>query len=185
MPRNVELKARLRDLAAATQVAQRLATARLGSQRQVDTYFLVAAAASGGMGVTRPGRLKLREVAGGEAQLIWYARADQSGPKASDYLIAPVDQPEALKLTLVAALGVHAVVDKQREIYLFHNVRIHLDQVMDLGNFLEFEAVLGPSCDQRAGREQVDYLKAEFGISPSDLLDCSYSDLIVRASTPR
>jgi len=36
-------------------------------------------------------------------------------------------------------------VSKRREIYLWHNVRIHLDAVTGLGSFVEFEAVLGRS----------------------------------------
>jgi adenylate cyclase class IV len=44
---------------------------------------------------------------------------------------------------------------QRREIYLYHNVRIHLDEVEDLGTFLEFEAVLGPNVDDALGRAQV------------------------------
>ena len=48
----------------------------------------------------------------------------------------------ALKTALVAALGIRGVVHKRREIYLWHNVRIHLDEVAGLGALVEFEAVL-------------------------------------------
>jgi adenylate cyclase class IV len=34
-------------------------------------------------------------------------------------------------------------VSKRREIYLWHNVRIHPDAVTGLGSFVEFEAVFG------------------------------------------
>jgi adenylate cyclase class IV len=61
--RNIEIKARLSDLAAARQTAAAVATKRLGAQHQVDTYFHC-----------REGRLKLREVDGLSAQLVWYAR---------------------------------------------------------------------------------------------------------------
>ena len=42
-----------------------------------------------------------------------------------------------LTVRLAEALGVRSVVRKRREIYLYHNVRIHLDEVCDLGRFLE------------------------------------------------
>jgi len=163
---NVELKARLKDLAAARRVAAELATKRLGTEHQIDTYFHC-----------RAGRLKLRQINGLHAHLIWYDRADEHGPKASNYRLVPVSNPETLKGALAAALGIRTVVDKRREIYLWHNVRIHLDEVVGLGTFLEFEAVLGPEKDEAAGRAQVDSLIARFGLQPADLLSGSYGEM--------
>jgi len=162
---NIELKARLADLDAARTTAQAVATKRLGTQHQVDTYFHC-----------RDGRLKLRQIDGLSAQLIWYARADQPGPKASDYRLVPIANPETLKTALTAALGVRGVVEKRREILLVDNVRIHLDEVVGRGFFLEFEAVLGPGVNDAAGRAQLDALANQFGIGPEDLLSGSYGD---------
>jgi adenylate cyclase, class 2 len=184
LARNVELKARLRDLQAAGEIACRLATGHLGVQQQVDTYFHCP-----------HGRLKLREItdfgdshlagslarrAGAKAQLVWYSRPDEAGAKASDYLLVDVPDPARLKQALAGALGVQVVVSKRREIYLHRNVRIHLDEVAGLGTFLEFEAVLDPSIDDSAGRAQVQALEAEFGVAPSDILAESYSDLLLQ-----
>jgi predicted adenylyl cyclase CyaB len=163
---NIELKARLADLEGARRVARTLATSRLGMHHQVDTYF-----------ASRNGRLKLREIDGHTSQLIWYARPDDLGPKASDYQVVPVADGEAMKSALTAALGVRAVVQKRRDIYLWHNVRIHLDEVAGLGTFLEFEAVLGPGVDEAAARAQVDHLLGRFAIAPADLLAGSYGEM--------
>ena len=92
--RNIEIKAKLDDLPAARRIAEGLATDRLGVQIQVDTYFHA-----------RQGRLKLREMDGETAQLVSYARPDESSPKASDYTLAPVESPELTKSALAAALG--------------------------------------------------------------------------------
>ena len=165
--RNIELKARLGDLEAARRIALRIATKQIGTQHQIDTYFHC-----------RDGRLKLRQIDGLSAQLVWYARADQEGPKASDYQLVPVSNPETLKAALSAGLGVRVVVEKRREIYLYHNVRIHLDDVVSLGHFLEFEAVLGPDVDDATGHEQVAHLREEFSIAKSDLLTGSYADMV-------
>jgi predicted adenylyl cyclase CyaB len=70
------------------------------------------------------------------------------------------------------------VVEKHREIYLYRNVRIHLDEVRGLGSFLEFEAVLGPGVDQVAGQSQLDFLAREFSLDRGDLLSGSYSDMV-------
>jgi predicted adenylyl cyclase CyaB len=164
--RNIEIKARLRDIESARKTAAAIATGRLGVQRQIDTYFHC-----------RRGRLKLREIEGQPAQLIWYVRPDEQAPKASDYLVVPVADAPLLKSALTAAFGVGGVVDKRREIFLWHNVRIHLDEVAGLGTFIEFEAVLGPGIDDSTGSAQIDELSRRFGIGPDDLLAGSYGEM--------
>jgi adenylate cyclase class 2 len=167
LARNIELKARLVSLDAARATAARLATDHPGLETQTDTYF-----------VCRHGRLKLRQINGSRAQLIWYARSDRPDAKASDYWLVSVAEPEALKQALSAAWGTLVVVEKRREIYLYRNVRIHLDEVAGLGEFIEFEAVLGQGIDDAAGQAQVAWLQNQFQITPADLLEGSYSDLL-------
>lgn len=166
--RNIELKARLDGLQHAAEVAASLATHALGTQRQVDTYFHVPC-----------GRLKLRQIDGRAAQLVWYQRASEPGAKASDYQLVPIAHPETLKQALSAALGVRAVVDKRRTIYLYENVRIHLDEVVGLGTFLEFEAVLESVDDEARGYDQIAHLSARFGLSDADRVAASYGELIL------
>lgn len=165
--RNIELKARLSDFEKARSLAQSIATKRLGVQQQTDTYFRCT-----------HGRLKLRQIDHTPAQLVWYARPDDEGPKASDYRLVPVTNPETLKAALADAYGIWCVVRKRREVYLWHNVRIHLDEVDDLGTFLEFEAVLGPEVDDQKGHAQLTDLQQRFAIKSTDLLAFSYSDLL-------
>jgi adenylate cyclase, class 2 len=165
--RNIELKARLADYEAACRVASAIATGRLGDQHQIDTYFHC-----------RHGRLKLRQIDRLRAELIWYARLDRQEATPSSYQVAPVANPETLKAALAAALGVRAVVEKRREIFLYHSVRIHLDEVIGLGRFLEFEAVLGPDVDEAAGLALIDSLTRHFAVSPGDLLADSYGEMV-------
>ncbi len=164
---NVELKARLDSRDRVRSIAAQLATERLADQHQIDTYF-----------VCRQGRLKLRDINAQRAELIWYERPDELEAKACRYCRIPVADPAAIKQALQGALGVRVVVEKHREIYLVHNVRIHLDRVTDLGDFLEFEAVLGPEVTEDQGRRQVAQLQTRFGIQAVDLLTGSYADLL-------
>jgi len=171
MPRNIELKARLASLEAARVVAARIATQQLGRMRQVDTYFACAR-----------GRLKLREIESDgstSAELIWYERPDRAGPKTSDYRRAQVADPAELKVALTSALGLRTVVDKRREVYLWDNVRIHLDQVERLGTFLEFEAVVNRRDEQEAADGQLSWLREQFSLAEADLVTGSYADLVV------
>ncbi|MBN2296266.1 MAG: class IV adenylate cyclase [Pirellulales bacterium] len=166
--RNIEIKARLADIRAAEKTAEEIATKNLGTQHQIDTYF-----------DARHGRLKLRQIDGLSAQLIWYSRPDSEEPAASDYELVPVPNPETLKTALTAAMGTRIVVEKYRRILLWNNVRIHLDRVTSLGEFLEFEAVIGPSDDETAAYEQVEELMRRFDIEPADLLPNSYADMLI------
>ncbi len=164
--RNIELKARLDAPDRAPEICGRLGAARQGAIRQTDTYFPVA-----------HGRLKLRENQPGNTELIHYHRDNASGAKGSDYRIV-LASPEMGKL-LADALGVLVTVRKVRALWLWHNVRIHLDTVEGLGSFLEFEAVLGGMHDDADGHAKLRTLSDAFGIEQSDLIAVSYSDLLL------
>ncbi len=164
--RNVELKARLDSLDAAREVARALATDYLGIQDQIDTYF-----------VCHEGRLKLREIDGASAQLIWYARSDQPQARKSEYYLLDIPDPGLTKQILATALGIRHVVAKRREIHMYHNVRIHLDDVANLGTFLEFEAVMHAGQDLAEGHSQLDWLCGQFAIMPNHILTQSYGEM--------
>ena len=167
--RNLELKARCTDHAA---VERSLATlpgvTREWIKRQVDTYFHAPR-----------GRLKLREADGQPAELIAYERPDNPDFRESAYHLVVVPDPAALKTALAAALGVRVVVDKRRTLYLWHNVRVHLDVVRDLGTFLEFEAVLRTPEDEAASPGRLAQLSELLGIREADRVSQSYSDLLL------
>ncbi len=165
--RNVELKARLNSLDTARTIARKLATDYLGIQSQIDTYFHC-----------HDGRLKLREMNGTAAQLIWYARPDQAEARASEYYLLDIPDPTLAKQLLTAALGVQHIVEKSREIYMVHNVRIHLDDVTGLGSFLEFEAVMRAEQDLAEGHAQLDGLCRQFAITAEHILAQSYGDML-------
>lgn len=164
---NIELKARVASIDLARNVAKSLADRQLPDQHQIDTYFHC-----------RHGRLKLREIVGERAELIAYRRPDESGTKASNYYLLPVDDPQQLKDALATTLGIRSRVEKKREIYLHKNVRIHLDRVEKLGEFLEFEAVLSDQHSAMSSQNLVEALRAKFEITANDLLQTSYGEMI-------
>ena len=170
LPRaNIELKARFANLARGHEIANHLEAQRQPAQTQVDTYFRC-----------ERGRLKLREINSTRAELIWYCRENSAESKQSNYTLVPVADPAALKQALTGAYGEWLVVEKHREIYLWQNVRIHLDDVRQLGTFLEFEAVLSEQHVAGEGHRQLEYLTEQFELAPTDLLEGSYSDLLAR-----
>jgi predicted adenylyl cyclase CyaB len=166
--RNIELKARCCDLAKARDAAVALGAETVGVLEQTDTYFNPAT-----------GRLKLRETIGRLAELIWYDRSDHVDARRSDYQIVPVNDADALKAALTAALGVRVIVKKRRELLMWHNVRIHLDAVQELGTFIEFEAVLSDASEELESRQRLKTLIQALGVTDADRVATSYSSLAV------
>jgi len=164
--RNIELKARLLDYARAQALCEELGAVHQGLLHQIDTYFSVPR-----------GRLKHRHVIPGEDYLVFYERPDTREPRACDYHTTPAT--DALREILAAALGVMAVVNKKRDLWLWKNVRIHLDDVEQLGRFMEFEAVLSGEFDENEGFEKVARLRDAFELDEARLLETSYLDMVL------
>lgn len=167
---NIEIKATYSDLFKARKIAQDHATGYVGVLHQIDTYFQ-----------TKRGRLKLRKINGEKAELIPYFKDYSLGPMQSNYSVLATNEPDKLQSILNHILGEFAVVDKKREVFLIDNIRIHLDQVKDLGSFVEFEAVYDDSQSKNKEIEiqKVNKLMETFGITKEDLLDKSYIDYLL------
>ena len=167
--RNVELKALDPDPERSLAVCRELGAEDRGVLRQRDTYFHAV-----------QGRLKLREAPPQPAELIAYARAERAGPKVSLYRVVPVADHIALSDALADSLGVRVVVEKVRRLLLWRNVRIHLDRVADLGDFVEIEAVATSPGGLEVERDRVEELCAALGIAEERLVALGYADLLVR-----
>ena len=171
MPSNIEIKARVRDLERLVARAAELSEAAPTVIPQVDTFF-----------VTPQGRLKLRELGPGKAQLISYERPDGDGPKRSEYQIYETTGGPALKAVLAMALGIRGTVEKVRRLYLVGQTRVHLDDVKGLGQFVELEVVLRPDQTEAQGQHIAAALMVELGIEQADLLEVAYMDLLERTA---
>jgi predicted adenylyl cyclase CyaB len=169
MPRNVEIKARLRDLEATRRLVEAIADGPGQPVEQSDTFFRVAGA-----------RLKLRERSDDDAELIYYRRADAKGPKASEYGTAPVRDVAALRDLLGAALGVAGRVVKRRLVYHVGRTRVHLDEVRDLGSFLELEVELAEGEPADVGVREAKRLMGALQIEEEALIAEAYVDLLAR-----
>ncbi len=164
--RNLEAKFRLDDLALARSRAEAIGYRYRATLIQRDTFFAV-----------RNGKLKLREEAEG-ASLIHYRRDRDAALELSNYSIVPVANPIELRTTLVAALGTIAEVRKQRTLLMRENIRLHLDEVENLGNFGEIEAVIPEDDDAERHRPEVEEILVALGIGPADLISASYFELM-------
>jgi adenylate cyclase class 2 len=163
---NVEIKARCGNQDKIRNILKTLNANFRGIDHQIDTYFNVPV-----------GRLKLRE-GNIENYLIYYQRENLDGPKESQVILFHNNPRSSLKSILQNALGTLVSVDKTREIYLLDNVKFHLDSVVELGSFIEIEAIdFDGSRGRDALHEQCKKYMSLFEIARDDLISHSYSDL--------
>jgi len=165
--RNVEIKARLGDIKIQQKIAANLSNSGPTIIRQEDIFFK-----------TNNGRLKLRIFPDKMAELISYKRANKSNAKTSEYFIYKTYTPDALKKTLEHTLGIYHVVKKKRELYLVGRTRIHIDQVDQLGDFLELEVVLEKNENPQIAKQEAEDLMIKLQISRDSLIDKAYVDLL-------
>lgn len=166
--KNIEFKARVRDIDSLERKLLTLSPDYKGLDHQIDTYFN-----------TTRGRLKLRE-GNIENALIHYEREDTASRKQSDVILYKHNPDKALKDMLTIHLGVRAVVDKKRKIYFLGNVKFHFDEVKDLGTFVEAEAIDDAGqYSEEALKEQCDKYFTFLGLAKADLIDVSYGDMII------
>ncbi len=167
MPHNVEIKARVENPRSFLAIAVVLADKPQELIFQKDTFFNVP-----------KGRLKLRDFGDGTGELIRYHRPDRPGPKISDYAISPTDDPVGLAGILEQSLSVIGVVSKKRTLLLCGRTRIHLDEVENLGWYMELEVVLTQGEDPAAGEKETCRLMQKLGIGQDDLVEGAYLDLL-------
>ena len=165
--KNLEIKANCKDLKRIVSILNSLNVKFLSEGFQRDTYFKVSR-----------GNLKLRENNNGEDYLIWYKRRKKAEPKLSEYYIYQTQKSQNLKNFLKNAFGEKIIIEKVRKIYLYKNVRVHLDRVKGLGNFIELEAVLSKDGMDKESKENMNFLVEKLCINKEDLSKSSYSEII-------
>lgn len=171
MARNVEIKVQVCDLDAIRSRARSLASNPGEILQQTDTFFAVPR-----------GRLKVREFSDGTGELIAYQRPDERDPKESVYTRYPCRNARALSEALGKALPVRGTVLKRREVFLVGRTRIHLDQVQNLGVFVELEVVLSEGEPAEHGTRVAMELLHELEIPDTGWLAQAYIDLLEAAA---
>lgn len=170
MARNIEIKARVADLAALRARAVALVGCEPELIEQDDSFFAVP-----------HGRLKLRQFVDGSAELIHYHRADTVDAKASDYVRVAAPDAEGLRLALTRALGSLGRVRKQRWLLLHGATRIHLDRVEGLGDFMELEVVLRDGQSDADGVATAEALMHALELAEAPRMAGAYLDLLAAA----
>ena len=169
---NYEFKAACNNIDELESRLQELNPLFMGIDHQIDTYFNVP-----------NGRLKLRE-GNIEQSLIHYQRDNTASSKQSDVILYQHQPHKNLKELLTKALGIKIVVDKTRKIYFIDNVKFHFDSVIELGSFIEVEAIdKKGSLGLEKLKQQCDHYIHFLNISDDQFMAESYSDLLAKKSS--
>lgn len=170
MTKNLEIKVELRDLSEISHNIKSMGLRESANLYQIDKYYLVGKK-----------RLKLRSV-NNELQLIYYTRSDVEGSRMSHYCIFrfKVQSQKLIEKTLSLFFTVKTVIIKKRILYLYRNTRIHLDEVENLGRFLELETVFDKNLPQNNFYKEHGAVINALGLSKYKKIGLSYSDLILR-----
>ncbi|SPP77795.1 uncharacterized protein LOC117580850 [Drosophila guanche] len=172
--RNVEIKARIpggsEDFARRLDIAKQLTGSPTGELLvQRDVFF------NSPLG----GRLKLRYLQPpARSQLVYYNRPDVAGPKLSSFNKLEIDEPAVLEKILSQTNGIQGELAKTRHLFMHEQTRIHLDEVRDLGYFMEFEVCLRAEQTLEEGQAVAEQLAETFGIQKADLMSGSYFDAL-------
>ena len=169
MPRNIEIKAAIKNVTRAHRIAALLSDTEPELIQQNDVFFRVES-----------GRLKLRILGPEKAELISYHRSDISEARLSDYHITPVRCPAKLLAEMAETHTIVGLVSKHRFLYRFGHTRIHIDHVCGLGDFLEFEVVMENEHEDQ--ELEAHYLANEllkrFGVKAEEMIGEAYVDLL-------
>ena len=162
---NVEYKSELRDLEVARGVCARMGATWVGKVVQRDTHFKVS-----------DGRLKRRETDGEDPEWVFYHRADRIRPKLSHFTI--YSEASARRRFGTKPMPTWVEVRKTREIWVYRNARIHLDEVEGVGCFFEVEALVSPRNHVGRCHELVREIVQLFRPTLGEPVSVSYADLV-------
>ncbi|CAH1159766.1 unnamed protein product [Phaedon cochleariae] len=167
--RNIEIKAKVRDLTKLMDKVRSLEPQKCEIIKQEDTFFN-----------TSNGRLKLRKFENGTGELIFYNRPDTEGPKMCSYEKSDVSTENfnSLHSVLERSLGAKTTVKKTRQLFIVDQTRVHVDSVDKLGNFMELEVVLNDNQTPEDGEQIAFNLMTKLGVEKEDLISGAYADLL-------
>ncbi|CAJ0607713.1 unnamed protein product [Cylicocyclus nassatus] len=172
MSRNVEIKAKVRDVDKIVALARELTGKEPTLLKQHDIFYK-----------SPQGRLKMRTVEENgkvRTELIWYDRPDKAGPKLCNYnkFEVPSEVLGGIQETLRCSMGIKGEVKKLRTLFMFDRTRIHIDKVEGLGNFMELEVCLHDGESVADGERIADDIRQKLDVKNEDLLEGAYMDML-------
>jgi len=166
MALNLELKVKIRSHDEVITLLNSIKCEITNTLTQKDTYYKYP-----------KGLLKLREQ-NGKFQLVKYQRNGRSTERWSDYSILHLSGDNVEKY-LEELFEVETIVKKVRNLYIYKNTRIHLDEVKKLGKYLELETVVEEITQEEAKQQFEDVINL-LNLESLTGIRNSYKDLVLK-----
>lgn len=167
MAKNVEFKAKISDYDSMYKRIFSITNETPILLKQQDIFFNIG-----------KGRLKLRTISEEQHEIIYYNRQNLFKPKISKYYRLKIKHYHLINKLLRIFLGEKEIVKKDRCLFLKDNIRFHLDNVWNLGVFLEIEYIMSRKESAQDATIKVNKLLKELEIKPDMLICNSYVDLL-------
>ncbi|MFZ1289098.1 MAG: class IV adenylate cyclase [Melioribacteraceae bacterium] len=168
MTLNLEIKIKLESFNEILVRISRIHIIEKNTISQKDIYYKV-----------KNGLLKLRSY-NNNYELIKYNRNEQNGERWSEYSVLKLSG-ESVENYFNDLFDLEIIVEKVREIFIYKNTRIHLDEVKNLGKFLELETVVKNISQDEAKLEFEKVVKL-LNLDVKNQIRKSYRDLILEKS---
>jgi adenylate cyclase, class 2 len=162
--KNLEIKIKLENASQINSIRNSLIKYSRSAEKQIDIYYKV-----------NKGRLKLRIINENEGSLILYDRAENKGKRISHYTISKIEDFREMEFILSRQFEILVKVIKHREIFISGNIRVHLDKVSGLGNYLEIEIIYS---DLIKAKKKMAELISLLNLDEKKFIKNSYSDLL-------
>lgn len=175
--KNVEIKAKVPNIFELIEKVHKLPNVKfVGVLHQTDIFYHC-----------EKGKLKLRHViqdGKGYSQLVYYNREKELDGKMTSHIkLLDVTDFEGLNNILSASNNVIGTICKKRILYMLGRTRIHLDDVDDLGTYMELEVVMNPDDDKQAGEIEANSIMEMLGIKEDQLFTNAYIDLLMKSKS--
>lgn len=169
MTKNLEIKVELKNLDEVAHDIETMGLREVGSLYQIDKYYLVGKK-----------KLKLRNVNNNELHLIYYSRPDVERSRVSHYYIFRfrAQSQRLIEKTLGLFFTLKTIIVKKRILYLYRHTRIHLDDVENIGKFLELETIFDKNLPLSNFYKEHNTIVNALRLSRYRKIRSSYSDLI-------
>jgi adenylate cyclase class IV len=140
--------------------------------KQKDTYYVV-----------NDGRLKLRQEGVNVGYFIRYYRDNLASEKISKYYTYNIPNVEEFNLIFNNAMKTEVIIEKERMLYLYKNVRIHLDKIIGVPEskslYVEIEVVIKNEEEDNKSNELMEELLIMMELKNSEVIALGYREIVL------
>ena len=162
---SIEWKAEIRDPSIVRALVKRMGGVHASTVLHCDTYYRVI-----------DGTLLKREIEGEASEFIHYLRPAGVRPRHTRFTLYSEEQ--AAERFGAKPIPVWVIVEKRREVWVLDGVRVHLDEVEDLGRFVELEVLVTPDQSVSACEAKIARLRTALGPFVGEPVSKGYAELL-------